>query len=306
MRSTLMWTAWKSAILPLALLVGGGATFAQVIDFEAQCPGGAQASGFCSTLFSTAGNAQTLNISSPIGTVTFQGGVLLDNAANVQADETAIYATAGNGASTGTGFTNPITITFPRAIGNFFLTVLNGTIQSVTYQLADNVGNSATFVLSPNTNGGQNQIGFAATGSVVTITATTGQSAPSGIVWDFAIDNVTFNQPLPPGLNPISATPAPKRETGKADNPRPAMAQSSQPAAGSTYLQLAATSKHDADAYVDVLRKNNFPALDAEIPEKPGLFRVLVGPVAPSDADRMKADLQGKGIRADAAIRKTF
>ncbi len=306
MRTSICKPAWKPAIFPLALLVGGGTAFAQVIDFEAQCPNGAQPSGFCSTLFSTAGDAQTLNISSSIGTVTFQGGVLLNNAANVQADETAIYATAGNGASTGTGFTNPITITFPRAIGNFFLTVLNGTIQSVTYRLADNVGSSATFVLPPNTNGGHNQIGFTAAGSVVTIAATTGQNAPSGIIWDFAIDNVTFNQPLPPGLNPISTTPAPKRETGKAENPRPAVAQSSQPVLGGTYLQLAATSKHDADAYVEVLRKNNFPALDAEIPEKPGLFRVLVGPMAPGDADRMKAGLQGKGIRAEAAIRKTF
>ena len=43
-------------------------------------------------------------------------------------------------------------------------------------------------------------------------------------------------------------------------------------------MQLVATTKHDADAEVEVLRKNNFPALDAEVPEKPGLFRVLVGP----------------------------
>jgi SPOR domain len=286
---------WTRAIPFLALILGEGAAFAQVIDLETQCPGGVQAGGLCSPLFSTAGNAQTLNISTSIGTVVFRGGVLLDNAANVPADETAIYATAGNGDSTGAGFSNPITITFPRAIANFFVTVINGTIEPVTYQVADELGNGATFDLPPNISGAQNQIGFAARGSVVTIKATTGLATPDGIAWDFAIDNVTFNQPLPPGLNPISTTAAPRRET-----------ESTGPVAGSTYLQLAATSKHEADAYVQVLRRNNFPALDTEIPEKPGMFRVLVGPMAPGDADRIKADLQGKGIQADAAIRRTF
>jgi outer membrane biosynthesis protein TonB len=103
---------------------------------------------------------------------------------------------------------------------------------------------------------------------------------------------------------------AKEREAAKAEKPRPAApsnpAQSNAPAAGQTYLQLVATTKHDADATVEVLRKNSFPALDTEVPEKPGLFRVLVGPLAPGDVNKMKAALQGKGFPGDAAIRKTY
>src|SRR5262245_27467207 len=75
--------------------------------------------------FAAAGNAQILNISTSIGIVTIQGGVILTNATNLPADETSIYGTAGNaaniGITTGTGFLNPITITFPVPITNFFL-----------------------------------------------------------------------------------------------------------------------------------------------------------------------------------------
>ena len=187
--------------------------FGQTIDFEAQCPGGSQGSGPCASLFSNVGNAQTLNISTSIGTVTFQGGALLDNATNLPADETAVYGTAGNGTpigvtTLGTGFTNPITVTFPQNIHNFFLTVLNGNTQTVNYQVADNAGNSAVFSVIPNLSSGSNVIGFPAAGNAVTITALTGQSTPGGITWDFFIDNVNFNQALPPGLNPISSTSA--------------------------------------------------------------------------------------------------
>ena len=96
------------------------------------------------------------------------------------------------------------------------------------------------------------------------------------------------------------------REVAKAEKPRPAPAQSNAPIAGQTYLQLVATTKHDADAEVEVLRKNSFPALDSEIPEKPGLFRVLVGPLPPGDLNKVKVELQGKGFQGNAAIRKTF
>ena len=203
---------WNSVILPLALALGSaGTVFAQTIDFEAQCPGGAQSSGPCSSLFSNVGNAQTLSISTPIGTVNFQGGALFDSASNLPADETAVYGTAGNGSplgltNLGTGFANPITITFPQNIHNFFVTVLNGNTITVNYQVSDNAGNSATYSVIPNLSGGSNVIGFPASGSVVTITALTGQSAPGGIAWDFFIDNVNFNQALPSGLTPVSTT----------------------------------------------------------------------------------------------------
>lgn len=198
--------SWIGKSLLALLIIGGArATFAQVINFEAQCPTVAS-SGPCATEFVNAGNAQAVNISTTVGNVLVQGGILLDAATNLPADETAVYGTAGNatsiGVTTGSGFTNPITITFTQPIHNFFLTVLNGNTASVNYIVADNAGNSATFTLVPNLSGGQNVIGFAATGSVVTITAVAATGAP----WDFFIDNLTFNMPLPTGLTPISTT----------------------------------------------------------------------------------------------------
>jgi len=49
----------------------------------------------------------------------------------------------------GTGFTNPMTITFPQSIQNFFVTVLNGNTIPVSYMVADNAGNSATYLIPP-------------------------------------------------------------------------------------------------------------------------------------------------------------
>jgi hypothetical protein len=109
-----------------------------------------------------------------------------------------------------------------------------------------------------------------------------------------------------PKPEPAKPPPAPKREVAKAENPRTVPPASNQLVPGQTYLQLVATSKHDADATVDVLRKYGFSALDSEVPEKPGLFRVLVGPIAPGDVNKVKAELQAKGLPGDQAIPKKF
>jgi cell division septation protein DedD len=76
--------------------------------------------------------------------------------------------------------------------------------------------------------------------------------------------------------------------------------------ASGTYLQLAATSQREADIEVDVLRKKGFRAIAAEIPEKPGMFRVLVGPMADSAVNKTKTDLQNAGFPGDKAIRRTL
>ena len=81
---------------------------------------------------------------------------------------------------------------------------------------------------------------------------------------------------------------------------------SDQPALGQAYLQLAATSKREADVMVDVLREKGFKALAAEIDDKPGTFRVLVGPVADGTTNGIRADLQKSGFPGNAAIRRTF
>jgi hypothetical protein len=141
------------------------------------------------TTFAAAGNSQTLTIATGIGNVIIQGGVILTHATNLPADTTSIYGTAGNatsfGVTTGSGFTNPLIITFPTPVSNFFLDVLNGLSTTVNYHLADNFGNSADFALLPNTSSGQKTIGFAATGNIVTIGATSGPSTANGIAWDF-------------------------------------------------------------------------------------------------------------------------
>lgn len=109
-----------------------------------------------------------------------------------------------------------------------------------------------------------------------------------------------------PAPKPTPA-PAPKAEA-KAEPPKPApVARSSDaPVSGQTYLQLAATSKHEADIEVDVLRKKGFKALDAEIAEKPGTFRVLVGPIDAGGVNKAKSDLNAAGFPGDRAIRRTF
>ena len=76
--------------------------------------------------------------------------------------------------------------------------------------------------------------------------------------------------------------------------------------AGQAYLQLAATSRHEAEIMVDVLRKKGFRSLIAEIEERPGTFRVLVGPVLDNTTNKIRADLQGAGFPGNAAIRRTF
>ncbi|MEQ1886420.1 MAG: SPOR domain-containing protein, partial [Bryobacteraceae bacterium] len=83
-------------------------------------------------------------------------------------------------------------------------------------------------------------------------------------------------------------------------------AASSEPVTGQTYLQLAATSKHEADIMVDVLRTKGFKSLAAEIEEKHGTFRVLVGPIPEGGANKTRADLQASGFPGNAAIRRTF
>ena len=113
----------------------------------------------------------------------------------------------------------------------------------------------------------------------------------------------TETAPQQPAKEPEPAPEPAKPEKIKAE---PVHAGSSHPAAGQTYLQLAATSKHEADIMVDVLRKKSFKSMAAEIDEKPGTYRVLVGPITDTTANKMRADLQGAGFPGNAAIRRTF
>ena len=107
---------------------------------------------------------------------------------------------------------------------------------------------------------------------------------------------------------PVKEPPQPvKKEPTKtkreADKPA---ASGSDPVVGATYLQLAATDKDKADIMVDMLRKKKFPSMAAEIPEKAGLFRVLVGPLPEGAVNKTKGELQDAGFPGNKAIRKVF
>jgi cell division septation protein DedD len=97
-----------------------------------------------------------------------------------------------------------------------------------------------------------------------------------------------------------------RNEPPKATPPKSEKVPPKQPAAGQTYLQLAATAKPEADVMVDVLNKKGFKARDVEIPEKPGTFRVLVGPLEDGSLNKTRSELQSSGFPGDNAIRKTF
>jgi len=122
---------------------------------------------------------------------------------------------------------------------------------------------------------------------------------------------VSPQQPVTPVTTEAqrAAAPEPVKEPARAESARREPAKSvasDQPVAGQAYLQLAATSQHEADIMVDVLRQKSFKAMAAEIPEKPGTFRVLVGPVTDASANKTRADLQAAGFPGNAAIRRTF
>jgi hypothetical protein len=109
---------------------------------------------------------------------------------------------------------------------------------------------------------------------------------------------------LPAPAAPVAERdPEPRKREPKTE---PRTVSGGHPVSGQTYLQLAATSQHEADIMVDVLRKKKFRAMAAEIEERPGTFRVLVGPVTDTTANKMRADLQGEGFPGNAAIRRTF
>jgi type IV secretory pathway VirB10-like protein len=139
----------------------------------------------------------------------------------------------------------------------------------------------------------------------------TAQQLPSDVPAADARSDKADATPEPPPAKTAEKS-AKKKETKGADSAKADAAKKSkaasndQPASGQSYLQLAATTKREADVMVDVLRQKGFKALAAEIQEKPGIFRVLVGPVAEGGRNALRADLQKSGFPGNAAIPRTF
>ncbi len=179
----------------LAFFGGSQEASAVVIDFEGLTG---------PSLFSAAGPAQHLSIATSIGNVQFDGGVILTATANLPANQSSVYGTADFGDAS---LSNPLVVTFPSPITNFFLDVFNGETFAVKYSVSDNIGNSSGPVNLPSNNAaGQTQIAFAAAGTVVTIEALTTPGAHA-TTFDFFIDNIHFNEELPPP--PPNAVPEP-------------------------------------------------------------------------------------------------
>ncbi len=91
-----------------------------------------------------------------------------------------------------------------------------------------------------------------------------------------------------------------KQEAAKKQEPAP----EAPAASGGVYLQLTATSQHEAEVYLDVLKNKGFKAITQAVPEKPGLVRVMVGPLADNAVSKTRADLVAAGFPGDKAILK--
>jgi cell division septation protein DedD len=110
----------------------------------------------------------------------------------------------------------------------------------------------------------------------------------------------------PPPRQAAQPAPEPKRPPERAETkPESASPTPDVPAAGSTYLQVAAVAKTEAELFVDVMAKKGFHALYTTAPI-PNTYRVLVGPFQDSSAvAQARADLNKAGFKGfEAIVRK--
>ncbi|WP_347986662.1 hypothetical protein [Methylomonas sp. AM2-LC] len=182
-----------------------GTANASLIDFDSiplSGPGTYAAAGATIDLTIATGD-----INAP--SVSITGGTVLTNETFLPANSSSLYGTAFFGTTfpaPGHAYSNSIVLTFANPISNFFMDVYNGQVFNVTYTVSDNNGHSSSFLLAPNLNSGTSQIGFAAAGSVITVTS------DAGSLWDFSIDNIGFNQALPTSI-PTQVQPTPPSST---------------------------------------------------------------------------------------------
>jgi cell division septation protein DedD len=117
---------------------------------------------------------------------------------------------------------------------------------------------------------------------------------------------------------PKKAEPPPKPEPKKADppkaeakkpEPKPEPAKPAQHASAGPvgiYLQLAATAQREAALYVEELKKKGFASTAVQIPDKPALYRVIVGPLSDGSLAKVKSDLKAAGFPGDKAIKQIY
>ena len=168
----------SAALLGCALVFSTTQIRAATVDFEDHTG---------PSTFDVAGPAQTLVYTFGGLQATFTGGVILTGETQQTTDDSSVYATSEPSVAGGDiSLSNPLTVTFNQAIQNFQVDILNAF--SGNYRLSDNDGHTFDFSLST-TGGSVQTVGFAAAGTQVQIEYLDGP-------WDFAIDNVKFNEPL--------------------------------------------------------------------------------------------------------------
>jgi hypothetical protein len=118
-----------------------------------------------------------------VGSATFSGGVIMTTVTALPADQTTVYGT-----SNCPGYSPTISISFSIPVSNFSVKVLNGEPATVSYTVADDLGDSVTKSLLANFSSGADTYTLPAAGiTSVTITRTVSAS-----FWDFFIDDVSF------------------------------------------------------------------------------------------------------------------
>ncbi len=78
------------------------------------------------------------------------------------------------------------------------------------------------------------------------------------------------------------------------------------PAKGSQYLQVQALPTEQANLVIEVLRKKGFTAATESVPNKPGLTRILVGPIEAGTSNEVKEKLDQAGFKGKQAILRKF
>jgi preprotein translocase subunit SecG len=151
-----------------------------LIDFDSQGLFGPSTLG-------EAGPAQTLSITTSVGVVTFQGGVIL-TAVDGNSNSSSVYETGGPGLS----YTNPLVISLPVPVTSFSLLVANDETFTITYVVADSAGHSQSNAVPLHSSWAPS---FPSVGTMIVVTALNTPSippSPNPDPWSFSIDNISF------------------------------------------------------------------------------------------------------------------
>lgn len=183
-------------VLAATAVIVAAPAHATTIDFE-HLPDGTAALG--PTLFQPTPPEQLVYTDVGGVDVTIDGGQLLTHAYIVDVNPSTIYGTQCFGECNTPNLINPITITLSEPVDTIFLDVYSGFWLPAFYQISDEAGNFAVFEMGTTFQKGHKVLGFAPSGTTIEVQQLTLGAAGE---YDFFIDNITINEPLPP-LDPV-------------------------------------------------------------------------------------------------------